>query len=619
MSSSLIAPVVDHHPAPFREPSAVHEENDVSIHVGPPERTTAILEGRAAVRFASPPHRSAAAAMIRGLGGRTESAVRRELDRFFAARPDMSHADRVAIARAMSRFRNQLLHHPRSTLRAAAAADPAGARHLIDAVRSLFNLHDALACQQVRADADQRWPFGGASTNKQSTSEVIYDHVMQIMRGRTRCVQLPQHRLVAAALSWSWSWRFLALTALIGVTFATLAGQGKINARNFALSVLNPSPSELMDFALQQLIVDTGDVRQPCGAIASHATCSATMPAIMATSPATLPPVPRSSSPISWPWPIPPDCTTSRPISLFPHVDPTFYGYNFTRWTFRLSYTGNAIPRPVDQTFEILYDNFQSGDTTTAFSNSGFHILRVTPADATTELDNPTAAANNGLAAWRNFLVQPQASAARFILDGRRLHAFNGPGMGANAVYGNFRYNGGLLSGNASLIKPGNPDAVGMDEDYDACDLENWFLAIQSADGQVIIPSFHRPGIIRYDPKTVSTTGPVPTRPAIGRTRRPASSGRSRPTAMIASTFPDLVPDPATGKINFDVDNDADGVTDSVWLDLGYPARPDSGWPAVQAVIRLHGHRPQRTDPTQHRRQLGRRRRHPRRASRHLC
>ena len=40
-----------------------------------------------------------------------------------------------------------------------------------------------------------------------------------------------------------------------------------------------------------------------------------------------------------------------------------------------------------------------------------------------------------------------------------------------------------------------------MDEDYDACDLENWFLAIQSADGQVIIPSFHRPGIIRYDPK----------------------------------------------------------------------------------------------------------------------
>ena len=36
------------------------------------------------------------------------------------------------------------------------------------------------------------------------------------------------------------------------------------------------------------------------------------------------------------------------------------------------------------------------------------------------------------------------------------------------------------------------------------------------------------------------------------------------------------MPDPATGKITFDVDNDADGITDSVWLDLGYPARPDA-------------------------------------------
>ena len=36
------------------------------------------------------------------------------------------------------------------------------------------------------------------------------------------------------------------------------------------------------------------------------------------------------------------------------------------------------------------------------------------------------------------------------------------------------------------------------------------------------------------------------------------------------------VPDPTTGQITYDVDNDGDGITDSVWLDLGYPARPDS-------------------------------------------
>ena len=141
MSTSLIAPVVDHPRAPFREPSPVCDEHDVSIHRGPTERARASVESGAAVRSPSPPHRSAAATMIRGLGGRTESALRRELDRFFAARPDLSHADRVAIARAMSRFRNQLLHHPRNTLRAAAAA-PAGPHHLVDAVRWLFNLHD---------------------------------------------------------------------------------------------------------------------------------------------------------------------------------------------------------------------------------------------------------------------------------------------------------------------------------------------------------------------------------------------------------------------------------------------------------------------------------------------
>ena len=192
-------------------------------------------------------------------------------------------------------------------------------------------------------------------------------------------------------------------------------------------------------------------------------------------------------------------------------------------------------------------------------------------------LDNPTAAAQNGLAAWQDFLVQPQAGAAQFILDGRRLRAFNGPGMGADAIYGNFRYNGGLLSANPDLHdSPATPNAVGMDEDYDACDLENWFLAIQSADGQVIIPSFHRPGDHPLRPEErrqrLARTNPAGNwADSAARILRPVAADGHDP-----ATFPDLVPDPATGKITFDVDNDADGVTDSVWLDLGYPARPDA-------------------------------------------
>ncbi len=113
--------------------------------------TPAIVDGGAAVRPASRQHRRRTAALIRQLGGRTEADLRRELDRFFAARPDLGDADRAPIARAMARFRNQLLHLPRSSLRAAAADDdPAVARTLLDAVHRLFGPADAPNVRHTR-------------------------------------------------------------------------------------------------------------------------------------------------------------------------------------------------------------------------------------------------------------------------------------------------------------------------------------------------------------------------------------------------------------------------------------------------------------------------------------
>ena len=53
----------------------------------------------------------------------------------------------------------------------------------------------------------------------------------------------------------------LGLLALVGVTFATFSGQARINSRNFAQSLIQPQDDELMDFALSQLINDTGDPR----------------------------------------------------------------------------------------------------------------------------------------------------------------------------------------------------------------------------------------------------------------------------------------------------------------------------------------------------------------------
>ncbi len=190
-----------------------------------------------------------------------------------------------------------------------------------------------------------------------------------------------------------------------------------------------------------------------------------------------------------------------------------------------------------------------------------------------------------------------------FTIDGRFLHAFNGTGMGQAGAWGNFKINGlllygGLANGNYNVQQQqanggclGNPDAVGMDEDYDACDLDNWFLAIQSADGQVIVPSFHRPGIIRVDtslmPQVENQTNPASYQTlAAGNlvndwqsTAADSAARFLRPRNIDGHSklsFPDLYPDPTSGKITYDVDNDGDGVTDSVWLDLGYPAIRDS-------------------------------------------
>jgi hypothetical protein len=363
----------------------------------------------------------------------------------------------------------------------------------------------------------------------------------------------------------------LGLLALIGITFATYSGQAKINARNFYLSVLQPQDDELMDFALSQLINDTGDVRS---VIRGHSLARDMYGTNINNANGYLTVNPVTGGPFlitaiqAVPAPNPNnlyDVLTNIPI---PANAPALFGYNFTRWIMRFSVPGSAAPRAPDQTLEIVIDDFAPNGTLTTFSGQGFHAFRVSPVDTVTTLNNPTAAVQNNLPAWQLSLADPSKNP--FILDGRWLHAFNGTGMGANAVLGNFRYNG-LLPG-------------AMDEDYDACDLENWFLAIQSADGQVIIPSFHRPGIIRYDPTNanvpVNDWARINVDGAGGTSVWASSASRIlRPVKADGHdqvAFPDLTPDSTTGKIKYDVDNDGDGITDSVWLDLGYPARRDS-------------------------------------------
>ncbi|WP_165071677.1 hypothetical protein [Paludisphaera rhizosphaerae] len=396
----------------------------------------------------------------------------------------------------------------------------------------------------------------------------------------------------------------LGLMAVIGVTFATFTGQARIAGRSFIQSKLQPQGDEMMDFALAQLICDTNDVRSAIrghslardmygndanrnGYLTSRSDGAQMDPASDSNFYITLA---NFNTPLSASTNLPCyDLTTNIPAN-----DPLFYGYDFTRWTIRIAYVGSPISPPttfVNQSFEVFVDSGYQP------SGTGFRTLTVVlPNSENITVPNPTLGFQTTTPATYllTYLGTNLSANLRFTLDSRWMHAFNGPGMTGNdtsivdydpygspitnpdrankARLGNFRYNTYL------------PGAIGMDEDYDAVDLENWFLAMQSADGQVIIPSFHRPAAVRYDPVGVSTQSvnftndwsnsvdlnsrPTALREKLSRILRPrAADGHD------SKTFPDLIPSDVDGKITYDVDNDGDGIMDSVWVDLGYPAR----------------------------------------------
>ncbi|MDY0170576.1 MAG: hypothetical protein RBS80_28810 [Thermoguttaceae bacterium] len=116
-------------------------------------------------------------------------------------------------------------------------------------------------------------------------------------------------------------------------------------------------------------------------------------------------------------------------------------------------------------------------------------------------------------------------------------------------------------------LEPGNPEnrapGVMANEDYDAPDYQNMILGAQLVDeygnlltdasGNVIgiIPSLHRPELVGFH-------GGID----------PAWVLRPQHSTFTGSN-------PAFDAINgpWDVDNDGDGVPDSIWVDLGFPAR----------------------------------------------
>jgi glutamyl-tRNA reductase len=102
----------------------------------------AIIERETATCLADLHHQRNAGALLRQLGDYADAARQRELERLFASHREFDEAQREAIAHALLRVQNQLLHHPRSALRSAAThSSPSEHPHpLLNAVRHLFGL-----------------------------------------------------------------------------------------------------------------------------------------------------------------------------------------------------------------------------------------------------------------------------------------------------------------------------------------------------------------------------------------------------------------------------------------------------------------------------------------------
>lgn len=94
----------------------------------------------------------------------------------------------------------------------------------------------------------------------------------------------------------------------------------------------------------------------------------------------------------------------------------------------------------------------------------------------------------------------------------------------------------------------------GANEEYDFADIDNVYLSyVPGAPTQMVVPSFHRPALIRESGASKKTM------------LRPMKEENPNFTGSNPSF------DPAEGP--WDVDNDRDGRPDSIWIDPGWPAQ----------------------------------------------
>jgi glutamyl-tRNA reductase len=103
----------------------------------------AIIERETAACYSRLCHQREAGLLLQQLGNHADQIRQRELATLFATRPDLTEADREAIAHMAMRLQNQFLHHPRAAVRLAVTEDHEDHSHphpVIAFARHIFGL-----------------------------------------------------------------------------------------------------------------------------------------------------------------------------------------------------------------------------------------------------------------------------------------------------------------------------------------------------------------------------------------------------------------------------------------------------------------------------------------------